>query len=367
MSPQACRRDRLDGLKAEPTTHAGLWLDKYMSAILRTDESPRDTDDPRQSLVEAVASRSTPPLYAHFYQRWRATLGALGAHVKEARAVGRIVLGIGNEGVLETAITLHRTYGVPYLPGSALKGLAASYASQWLGGEWREGGRGYLTLFGNTQQAGYFTFFDAYPIVPQGRLLHADIMAIHHPDYYQQRNKPPADWDNPSLVPFLSATGSYLLALAGPDVWVNAAFQILTHALRDMGIGAKTSSGYGRMEVADERTTISSAPGGHVVRATSVGGQAIGQPQGESYAVARKRLLKEQPAAGRMRGVVKTVKTGYGFIGAADGGRDVYVHETQLRERGTKLREEQVLEFSVETTPKGRNAHDVVILLEPGR
>lgn len=249
MSPQPCRRERLGTLEVEPTTHAGLWLDKFMPRILEKDEGPKDHADPRQTLVAEVAERSTPAIYSEFYARWLAALADLGAQVKPARATGRIVVGMGNESVLETAITLHRTYGVPYLPGSALKGLAASYASQRLGNDWQEGSRAHITLFGNTDQAGYVTFFDAYPLAGQGQLVHADIMAIHHPDYYQQGNKPPADWDDPSLVPFLSATGSYALALAGPNPWVNAAFHILANALLDVGVGAKTSSGYGRMQV----------------------------------------------------------------------------------------------------------------------
>ena len=249
MSPQPSRRERLGTLEVEQTTHAGLWLDKFMPRILEKDEGPKDHADPRQTLVAEVAGCNTPAIYADFYTRWLAALGDLGAQVKTARAMGRIAIGMGNESVLETAITLHRTYGVPYLPGSALKGLAASYANQRLGNDWQEGSRAYVTLFGNTDQAGYVTFFDAYPLAGQGQLVYPDIMAIHHPKYYQQGDAPPADWDDPSLVPFLSATGSYALALAGPCLWVNAAFHILANALLDAGIGAKTSSGYGRMQV----------------------------------------------------------------------------------------------------------------------
>lgn len=35
-----------------------------------------------------------------------------------------------------SGITLHHTYGVPFLPGTALKGLAAHYAHQIFGGDW---------------------------------------------------------------------------------------------------------------------------------------------------------------------------------------------------------------------------------------
>ncbi|KAF0250465.1 MAG: hypothetical protein FD167_137 [bacterium] len=39
-----------------------------------------------------------------------------------------------------------------------------------------------------------------------------------------------------------------LLALSGPPDWVDTAFKILDLALKEMGVGAKTSSGYGLME-----------------------------------------------------------------------------------------------------------------------
>jgi CRISPR-associated protein Cmr6 len=36
----------------------------------------------------------------------------------------RMVIGLGGKGTLEMGITLHHTYGFPYIPGSALKGVA---------------------------------------------------------------------------------------------------------------------------------------------------------------------------------------------------------------------------------------------------
>jgi CRISPR-associated protein Cmr6 len=78
---------------------------------------------------------------------------------------------------------------------------------------------------------------------------------VHHPAYYSGKNVelvPPADWDEPTPVPFLSATGSYLIALSAPkgcEEWRQAAFDILKLALAEEGVGAKTSSGYGRMTI----------------------------------------------------------------------------------------------------------------------
>ena len=44
------------------------------------------------------------------------------------RAASRVIVGLGAESVLETSIRLHRVYGFPILPGSALKGLTRAYA-----------------------------------------------------------------------------------------------------------------------------------------------------------------------------------------------------------------------------------------------
>src|SRR5207302_10163433 len=64
-----------------------------------------------------------------------------GAKKRIAHVKGRMIIGLGDESVLETAITLHRTYGVPYIPGSALKGLAAAYVRQRLGEAWQKGSK----------------------------------------------------------------------------------------------------------------------------------------------------------------------------------------------------------------------------------
>ncbi|RMH34894.1 MAG: type III-B CRISPR module RAMP protein Cmr6, partial [Gammaproteobacteria bacterium] len=176
-----------------------------------------------------------------------------------------LAINLGTESVLETSIALHHTYGVPYIPGSALKGLAASFAHQHLDGdEWRkESGWAHKELFGTTEQAGCVTFFDALyrppeyfqqgkPITP----LRPDIITVHHPEYYRGEDTPPSDWDSPTPIPFLTATGKYLFAISGPEEWVNVTFDILEHALEAKGIGAKTSSGYGRMSFVDDTPSV---------------------------------------------------------------------------------------------------------------
>ncbi|MBA2395427.1 MAG: type III-B CRISPR module RAMP protein Cmr6 [Ktedonobacteraceae bacterium] len=240
-------------MRREKGTHAGLWLDKYIG------DQRREENESRRNLVNEVADLPEPAEYAAFYTRWQTMLKEGRAETREVRVRGRMVVGLGSESLLEASISLHRTYGVPYIPGSALKGLAASYAHHRLGEGWRKGETLHRIIFGDTDEAGYITFFDAL-LIPGtgrgGRALAPDVITVHHQKYYQNAEAVPSDSDDPNPIPFLSATGDYLLALAAPDFreqtrWVDLTFQILAEALEKLGIGAKTSSGYGRMTFLD--------------------------------------------------------------------------------------------------------------------
>ena len=254
------RRVDLQKLASSGVTHAGLWLDRYLP-----NQDKGDTKATHFVEVAKIANHAAESTeYKQFLKRWRDNLTEAGAVLYEATVNGRMVVGLGNESVLETSVTLHRTYGVPYIPGSALKGLAATFAHQRLGGEWAKGKSLHNELFGSTDLSGCVTFYDALYKPGSGVkdkndkpcVLWRDVMTVHHPDYYQG-DKPPADWDSPNIIPFLSATGSYIVAISsisGDVVWAKAAHTILCNALNHLGIGAKTSSGYGRMTLGESKT-----------------------------------------------------------------------------------------------------------------
>ncbi|MFL6235302.1 MAG: type III-B CRISPR module RAMP protein Cmr6 [Thermoanaerobaculia bacterium] len=212
----------------------------------------------RQALFEEIAGLAVPGDYPRFFQRWRSSLEALPETQTAVVTVhSRMAVGLGAESILETSIALHRTYGVPYIPGSALKGLAAAAAHKHLEDpSWRKAGEDgkirvwHRILFGDQESSGYVTFHDALWIPNGDKLpLDLDVMTVHHPDYYQGTGSPPADWDSPVPVAFLSARGQYLLAATGPEEWLKAAMAILADALEKDGIGAKTAAGYGRMKI----------------------------------------------------------------------------------------------------------------------
>ncbi|MCB0182832.1 MAG: type III-B CRISPR module RAMP protein Cmr6, partial [Caldilineaceae bacterium] len=87
--------------------------------------------DNRVQLVDrplAPNSRIDQALLAAHYQRWYSTVQTLGAEHFELTSDARLVVGLGGESTLETALTLHRVHGFPVIPGSALKGLARTVA-----------------------------------------------------------------------------------------------------------------------------------------------------------------------------------------------------------------------------------------------
>ncbi len=188
--------------------------------------------------------------------RWEAMLNDYrerGYEVKSFRmraaSPSRVVVGLGAESVLETSIRLHRIYGFPIIPGSALKGLARSYAELVEGKN--ETDATFAAVFGKSPpdaSAGKVIFFDAVPANPTNLKLDLDVMNPHYSQYYQGGNTPPADYLNPVPVFFLAiAPGSeFLFAVASKDaVLAQQAQTWLQAGLREMGIGAKTTAGYG--------------------------------------------------------------------------------------------------------------------------
>jgi CRISPR-associated protein Cmr6 len=272
--------------------------------------------------------------------------------MREAHTLGRLAVDLGADSVLETSIALHHTYGVPFIPGSALKGLAAHFADQHLEAHWKKNQDAHTIMFGTTDAAGYVTFFDAL-FVPdsgkQGKMLWKDVITVHHKEYYQSGDQPPADWDGTTIIPFLTTSGSFLIALAGPDGWVEKAFDILALALEKEGIGAKTSSGYGRMSF--------EKPSEHEKNQRPAASK-------DTYELDKRKILSERPPRGKFRGTVKNVSDDgrYAFITPAAGGGDDFVHVSQMH--GHPLKEGQVLQYA-KGLHRGRpQAQDVEVLLE---
>src|SRR6266849_1105923 len=111
------RRNALSTIKliVEEKPNAGLWLDKFITTLSKSDKESHST------LAREVASIDEPKSYAAIHDNWKESLEKdFGAICRRAEVKNRMAIGLGSEGVLETSVALHRTYGVPYIPGSAL-------------------------------------------------------------------------------------------------------------------------------------------------------------------------------------------------------------------------------------------------------
>lgn len=237
----------------------GLILDKYPSqAAIQKSEG-------KSIWLKEIAAGNyiDTKLAESVYQRWLRTTTATGAQHFNATTDWRIAVGLGGETVLETDLTLHHIYGFPYIPGSALKGLTRAYVT----GEVAEHKSKKIDnddavvkrIFGSQEGAGTVIFFDAMPVHGKTHFV-LDIMNSHYPYYYAEK-KPPTNDQKPNPVAFLTVTNTtFTFALAPRDPQkvqhqedIALALEWLQKALKDYGIGGKTSAGYGYLTVSQEQ------------------------------------------------------------------------------------------------------------------
>ncbi|MDH7477717.1 MAG: type III-B CRISPR module RAMP protein Cmr6 [Candidatus Bathyarchaeota archaeon] len=158
----------------------------------------------------------------------------------------RLAINLGAASVYETSLLFHRNYGVSVIPGSAVKGVVHHYAEEYRKISEAEAAK----IFGRQDKKGEVMFFDALPIIDQKRdFIVLDVMNVHYGDYYQ-KGEAPGDWMNPNPVFFLTVEGvKFRFTVASKDEKLKEkAVELLKEAVSTMGIGAKTSAGYGYFE-----------------------------------------------------------------------------------------------------------------------
>ena len=113
----------------------GVGHNASLPLIYPCETATGDNGNPAEKLavlraaINAVQCTDLGALYQMAFDRWSTTLPQ-GPEPIDLQTDGRLVVGLGGENVLETGLRLHHTYGMPILPGSALKGLAAHYCDQ---------------------------------------------------------------------------------------------------------------------------------------------------------------------------------------------------------------------------------------------
>ena len=165
--------------------------------------------------------------------------------IRKFSAINRGRLLINHTGgIIENSnLALHRFFGFPYIPGSALKGIARSAAT------FDEDTDCFKRVFGGAEKgksdrAGSVAFLAAYPADKNWKLV-MDILTTHHG----------CDTQNPTPVPFLAvecgATFNFMIAPTArtEDGDLDFAEDYLKIALAENGVGAKTAAGYGWFEI----------------------------------------------------------------------------------------------------------------------
>jgi len=278
--PRHKRREREEAITGNVSRLKRLLrrVENPLSALSLLPE--RNSPDSVAAILDTLheTSANTAELFGRALELRQKQLGE--SRKLETPSHQRLVIGMGNASPLDVGLTLHPLYGVPIIPGSAQKGLAAHYCDAVLGPdqpEWKRDGHHYAALFGKHDDAGYVQFHDAW-IDPESLTrddegLLRDVMTPHHQSYisgkrYSLKDEaksdparakldgqriPPTDFDSPVPIPFLSVRGTFHFWLTCDDISSNGrkllafAEDLLTAALSEWGIGGKTSSGYGRL------------------------------------------------------------------------------------------------------------------------
>ncbi|ABF45260.1 CRISPR-associated protein, Cmr6 family [Deinococcus geothermalis DSM 11300] len=235
-------------------SHAGHALTRRVAVKQSKTSEGRSKDEEKDEVrlredLKAVARIPAPPVYAAAFKRWQ---DALSDAVRlEATTRGPLAVGLGNPSPYEVGLTLHHTYGVPFLPGSALKGLALRAA-------WRNGVPADVVraIFGDTTSAGFVTFWDGWLVPGQTELLQLDTITVHHPQYYGDGSEWPTDFDDPNPVALLSVRPGlrFELRVGGPPEHAAYAARLLEWGLTHLGLGGKTNAGYGGFRVEREKS-----------------------------------------------------------------------------------------------------------------
>jgi CRISPR-associated protein Cmr6 len=206
----------------------------------------------------------------------------------------RLVIGAGYPSFIENGFLFHHVYGIPYIPGETLKGLARtvfilsvaeavkketklSEIEEGLSEEDEDKSlqipekiniilddytienpvETFRKIFGYKKRRGQVVFFDAYPVdFNPSEHFEADIMNSHYGDYYQS-GKAPADWLSPNPIHFLALKKGidfeFSLGLAPLEpmednqekLLLETARKLLKVGLENFGVGNKKRKGYG--------------------------------------------------------------------------------------------------------------------------
>jgi CRISPR-associated protein Cmr6 len=152
-------------------------------------------------------------------------------HLIKIKFPYRVLSNSGQDSILRPMLNV---YGIPFIPGSSVKGVFKRLAQSQ-----REYQQDITTYCGDTEQAGKLRFHGAYPIGDWSDRM----IDIVHPQMERQvkGNKVTSAF---SLISFFEPTFVFEFSSADSEINWERVEEIFRQALK-LGLGGKTSTGYG--------------------------------------------------------------------------------------------------------------------------
>ncbi len=268
IAPLPYRKQLRDTIRATTALHPGLVYERFFPCWK---DDGFDLHKPLGQVLDVFCSQfgrtgrdpSFAGLLAARHERLAGLVRARHGLELSATSLSPLASGLGIDHPTENGFVFDHGCGVPYLPGSTIKGLCRAWAVIC------DRERHVEELLGPAsveEGSGRVIFLPAYPAAwPE---LISDVICNHHRDYYGAdpgkrryiRNEFPTCMDIESPVPITHlavAAGTEFLFRILPLARETATDDLartgalLAEALRELGIGARTAVGYGVMEVED--------------------------------------------------------------------------------------------------------------------
>lgn len=205
-------------------------------------------------------------------QQFARMLSQRGASVVYGELGGRLIVNLSDSLIQNAGICLDRHTGVPYIPGSAVKGVTRHVALDHL----RKGNLSitdFMMIFGASEadfmesgelssfadsvekskmtQKGGVDFLAAYPVQKEP-LIAVDIVNVHRPGYYESGNLEDLakETPRPNTFPTVEVGARFAFCTVQNAIGVSSELfgrvhDLLVEAITLHGIGGKTGAGYG--------------------------------------------------------------------------------------------------------------------------
>lgn len=265
MSATPLMREALRNLyRAAHDAHPGLLIQR---GFQEHDEQDKEA---KTAHIRDICAITAGRFYQNAYRRWEQTTGDdLRFSQLRLGLEDRLFIGLTGGGMLETGCAISHSYGMPYIPGSSLKGVVRAHVRASPFGKAHP--EVLAELFGADADprgihpeglSGLVVFHDAWWVPGSAdKPFVEEIVTSHHTGYYGSDGETEAsDFDSPIPNAQVAVQGGFLFVVEGEPAWRELAAEMLRSALSQRGIGAKTRTGYGLFDPEPQRSAGPACP-----------------------------------------------------------------------------------------------------------